>query len=204
MTRRSKIDDRLEELQGAQYFTLLDLQQAYHQLRLQDGDVEKTAFNTHLDQFQYKVLSFGLTNAPTTFQSVMNTVLRPHLGKYCLVYMDDVLIYSGTQQDYLRHLKAVLQTLREHQFYCKLSKCKFALQQVQFLGQVVSRQGVSPNPAKVQILQDWPTPASVRDLRSFLGLAQSFAKFIEGYAMKMTCLQALLHARMPSRMSKKR
>ena len=111
-----RIDDLLDELHGAQFFSSLDLQQAYHQLRLKPEDIEKYAFNTHLGQFQYKVLSFGLTNAPATFQSVMNTLLREHLGKYCLVYLDDVLIYSKTAGEHVQHLRAVLQTLREAQF----------------------------------------------------------------------------------------
>ena len=187
-----RIDDLLDELHGAQYFTSLDLQQAYHQLRLKPEDVEKTAFNTHLGQFQYKVLCFGLANAPATFQSVMNTLLRPHLGKYCLIYMDDILIYSKTPQEHLQHLRAVLQTLREAQLYCKLSKCKFALQQVQYLGHIVTRGGVKPNPAKVSIIQDWPTPQSPKELASFLGLAQYFAKFIPCYAIMTTCLRSLL------------
>ena len=187
-----RIDDLLDELHGAQYFTSLDLQQAYHQLRLKPEDIEKSAFTTHLGQFQYKVLSFGLTNAPATFQSVMNSLLRPHLGKYCLVYMDDVLIYSKTPQEHLQHLRAVLNTLREAQFYCKLSKCKFALQQVQFLGHLVTRGGVKPNPVKVSIIQDWPTPQTPSQLASFLGLAQYFSKFIPCYAIMTTCLRALL------------
>lgn len=187
-----RIDDLLDELHGAKFFTSLDLQQAYHQLRLKAEDVEKTAFNTHMGQFQYKVLSFGLTNAPATFQSVMNHMLRPHLGKYCLVYMDDVLIYSRTPEEHLQHICAVLTTLREQHLYCKLSKCKFALSKVQFLEHVVGQDGVEPNPVKVDLIRDWPTPCTPRELASFLGMAQYFSKFIPAYAIQTTCLRALL------------
>ena len=122
----------------------------------------------------------------------MNDILREHMGKYCLVYMDDVLIYSKTPQEHMLHLRAVLQTLRDAQLYCKLSKCSFALQQVQFLGHLISSRGVEPNPVKVQILQEWPSPSTAKDLRSLMGLAQYFSKFIPAYAGKTTCLQALL------------
>ena len=132
-----------------------------------------------------------------TFQAMMNMILKEHLGKYCTVYMDDILIYSKTPQEHLMHLSAVLQTLRACQFYCKLSKCKFAAREVLFLGHVISNEGVRPNPIKVQILQDWPSPGSVRDLRAFLGLAQYFAKFMPGYASMTACLQALLRKNAP-------
>ena len=122
----------------------------------------------------------------------MNNILREHLGKYCLVYMDDVLIYSKTPQMHMLHLRALLQTLRDAQFYCKLSKCSFALQQVQFLGHLTSSRGVEPNPVKVHILQERPSPSTAKDLRSLLGLAQYFSEFIPAYAVTTICLQTLL------------
>ena len=173
-----RIDDLMDQLQGADYFTSLDLQQAYHQVRLREEDIPKTAFITHVGQFEYKVLAVGLSNAPSTFQALMNKVLKEMIGKFCLVYLDDVLIFSRTPADHVQHIRAVLQKLREHKLYCKLSKCAFALRETKFVGLMVSRHGIRPNPVKVQVLASWPTPASVRDLRSFLGLAQYFAKFI--------------------------
>ena len=187
-----RIDNLLDYLQGAQVFSALDLQTAYHQVRLKPEDVEKTAFITHRGQFEYRVLPFGLANAPATFQSLMNRVLAPFLGKFCLVYMDDTLIFSKTPAEHLQHLRAVLENFREHVLYCRLSKCRFAMPETPFLGQVVTRHGIIPNPAKVKILVDWPTPTNKHELRCFLGLGQYLAKFMQNYATTAANLQALL------------
>ena len=177
-----RADDLFDQLQGAQYFSCLDLQQAYHQVRLEEQDIPKTAFITHKGQFEYRVLSFGLTNAPATFQAMMNNILSKYIGKCCLVYLDDILVYSKTAAEHLVHLRQILQAFRDAQLYCKLSKCQFAMQSVPFLGHIVSAQGLQTDPKKVQAVQDWPTPQNVPDVRAFLGLAQYFAKFIEGYS----------------------
>ena len=187
-----RIDDLLDSLHRASYFTALDLQQAYHQVRLDPDDVPKTAFLTHKGQYEYRVLPFGLTNAPATFQALMNRVLAPLLGKCCLVYMDDILVFSKTPQEHVQHLREVLTVFRQQQLYCRLWKCRFAMQEVPFLGRVISHEGVSNNPAKVQVLLDWPEPTSQHELRCFLGLGQYFAGFISGYATLTACLQALL------------
>ena len=187
-----RIDDLLDCLQGAQFFSALDLQQAYHQVRLKPEDVPKTAFITHKGQYEYRVLSFGLSNAPATFQALMNRVLSPFLGVFCLVYMDDVLIFSKSADDHVQHLRQVLAAFRQHTLYCKLSKCRFAMTEVPFLGNIITRDGLKPNPIKVKILVDWPIPQSPHDLKCFLGLAQYFAKYMNGYATLAACLQALL------------
>ena len=187
-----RIDELLDCLHGAKYFSALDLQQAYHQVRLREEDYHKTAFITHKGQFEYKVLCFGLSNAPSTFQALMNRVLQEHLSVCCLVYMDDVLVYSHTPEEHVQHLRLILQTLRKAQLYCKLSKCRFAVTSLPFLGQLVGHDGIRPNPAKVAVLVDWPLPENAHDLRCFLGLAQYLSKYIEGYAVMTTCLQALL------------
>ena len=187
-----RIDDLLDSLHGARYFSALDLQQAYHQVRLDTEDIPKSAFITHKGQFEYRVMSFGLSNAPATFQALMNRVLSPYLGKFCCVYLDDILVYSQTPDDHLAHLRLVLDAFREHTLYCKLSKCRFAMAQVPFLGHIVTREGVKPNPAKIQVLLDWPAPENTKDLKCFLGLAQYLAKFIPGYAVTAAPLQALL------------
>ena len=192
-----RIEDLLDELHGAKLFSCLDLQQAYHQVRLQEADVEKTAFLTHKGQFEYRVLSFGLTNAPATFQALMNRVLAPFIGKFCPVYLDDVLIYSKTTQEHGQHLRQILQAFREAKFYCKLSKCKFAVRQVSFLGHVVTEHGIMPDPAKAQIISDWTTPQDKKQLMSFLGLAQYFAKFIKGYSVLTVPLTHLLRKDSP-------
>ena len=187
-----RIDDLIDCLHGAQLFTALDLQQAYHQVRLLPADIPKTAFITHKGQFEYRVLSFGLANAPATFQALMNRVLAPHLGKFCLVYMDDILIFSKHPADHVQHLRAVLNCFRAESLYCKLSKCRFAMTEVPFLGQVVTPKGVQPNPVKVKVLLDWPAPTNAHELRCFLGLGQYFARYINGYASITACLQSLL------------
>ena len=187
-----RIDDLLDTLHGAKYFSALDLQQAYHQVRLKPDDIPKTAFITPKGQYEYRVLSFGLSNAPATFQALMNRVLAPFLGKFCLVYMDDILVFSKTPEEHVQHLRQVLTCFRQQTLYCKLSKCKFAMTSVPFLGHVVSHEGLSPNPAKVQVLRDWPEPSTPHELRCFLGLGQYMSKYIPGYASLTACLQALL------------
>ena len=186
-----RIDDLLDCLHGAKYFSSLDLQQAYYQIKLLPDDIPKTAFITHKGLFEYRVLAMGLSNAPATFQALMNRVLGKYLGKFCLVYMDDILVYSQTPVEHVQHLRIILQCFREHELYCKLSKSCFAMKEVPFLGVVVGEEGVKPNPKKVQILQDWPVPQTPHDVKCFLGLAQYFAKFIPGYATMATCLHAL-------------
>ena len=149
-----RIDDLLDQLHGSTVFSCLDLQQAYHQIRLRDEDVQKTAFTTPEGLFEYKVLCFGLTNAPATFQALMNDVLHEHIGKYCLVYLDDILIYSRSPEEHLEHLKRILSSLSKHKLFAKLSKCRFALKQVQFLGHILSADGVQPDHAKVALVSD--------------------------------------------------
>ena len=192
-----RIDDLFDQLQGAKLFTCLDLQQAYHQVRLREEDIPKTAFCTHRGQYEYRVLSFGLTNAPATFQTLMNNILAPYIGKFCLVYLDDILVFSKTPGEHLEHLRAILQAFRHARLYAKLSKCKFALTEVPFLGHIVSGSGISPDPSKVKVVQDWKRPTNVAEVRSFLGLSQYFAKFIDGYATLTVPLSNLLRKNVP-------
>lgn len=187
-----RIDDLLDRLQGAKVFSSLDLCSAYHQVRLVDSDVPKTAFRCHLGSFEYKVLPFGLTNAPSHFQAVINGVLggfEPDLnGKqvslrtFVCVYLDDILIFSKTPEEHLHHLRIVLKRLQQHRFYVKLKKCEFDKPEVKFLGHIVSAEGVKPDPAKVKAVLAWPVPKDITELRSFLGLANYFRKFIRGYS----------------------
>jgi Reverse transcriptase (RNA-dependent DNA polymerase)/RNase H-like domain found in reverse transcriptase/Integrase zinc binding domain/Chromo (CHRromatin Organisation MOdifier) domain/Retroviral aspartyl protease/Integrase core domain/Retrotransposon gag protein/Zinc knuckle len=186
-----RIDDLLDQLSGANVFSSLDLLSGYHQIRITDDDVSKTAFRTPQGLFQFKVLPFGLTNAPATFQAVMNKVLAPLLGKCVVVYMDDILVYSRNEDEHVEHLRAVLALLREHQLYCKLKKCSFFMREVSFLGHLVGEAGVRADPAKVKTVVDWPVPRNVHDLRCFLGLTNYFRKFIQGYASMTRCLTNL-------------
>ena len=175
-----RIDDLLDKLQGSKFFSSLDLSQGYHQIKITDEDVPKTAFNTHIGHFEFRVLSFGLTNAPATFQTVMNGIFGGL--RYCLVYLDDILIFSNSEKEHREHLRAVLQLVREHRLYCKLSKCAFLQKEVEYLGHIVSHEGIKVNPKKIEAVNAFPRPQTVSELRSFLGLANYFRKFIENYA----------------------
>jgi hypothetical protein len=163
------IEDFLDELFGAQIFSKIDLRFGYHQIRMTEQDIQKTAFTTHIGHFEYLVMPFGLTNAPATFQTLMNTVLAEFLRKFALVFFDDILIYSTTMSDHVNHLRSILQVLRMNKLYAKFSKCTFAHSEIDYLGHVISREGVATDPAKISIIRQWPTPKTVTELRSFFG-----------------------------------
>ena len=177
-----RIDQMLDSLRGSTVFSKLDLAQGYHQVRVHPPDVYKTAFSTHFGHFEFTVMPFGLCNAPATFQRMMSIVLRPYIGKFCCVYLDDILIYSRTQSDHARHLKLVLEALRDADLHAKLSKCEFGLNWVKFLGHVVSSDGIAMDPDKVVAMADWPTPKSTAHVRSFLGLVNYYRRFIRDFA----------------------
>ena len=187
-----RIDDLLDQLHGSCFFSSLDLQSGYHQIRITEEDVPKTAFKTPLGLFQFKVLPFGLTNAPATFQRAMNDIFRPFIGKFVLVYLDDILIFSKSAEEHAQHLTQVLELLRKHRLYAKLSKCDFFKPEVNYLGHLVTAQGIRPDPKKVQAVSDWPCPTSQSALRSFLGLTNYFRKFIQGYSSLVAPLMELL------------
>ena len=159
------IDEFLDELAGAKYFSKLDMASGFHQIRMTEKDEMKTAFKTHHGHFQFRVMPFGLTNAPATFQCAMNSVLAPFLRKFVLVFIDDILIYSASWVDHLKHLRMVFEKLREHQFYLKRSKCAFGKTELLYLGHIISQDGVSTDPSKTDAMKKWPTPTSVTELR---------------------------------------
>jgi len=187
-----RIDDLLDVLHGKKVFSSLDLQSGYWQIALRPEDMTKTAFNTHFGHFEYKVMCFGLANAPATFQSLMNDIFKDYLGKFVVVYLDDILIFSESPEEHLVHLELVLKKLRSHKLYAQLPKCDFGLSELKFVGHVIGDFGVKPDPAKVQVVTDWPEPQNAAELRSFLGLAQYFPKFMQGYAQIVHCLYDLL------------
>ena len=192
-----RIDDLFDCLKGAKYFTCLDLASGYHQVRISEEDIPKTAFRTPLGHFQYKVLSFGLTNAPATFQNAMNDMLQPYLRKSALVYLDDILVYSKTWTEHLTHLREVLQKLRESKYYCRVWKCHFGKKEIEYLGHIISDGKISVDKAKAIAIETWPIPANVSEVRSLLGFAQFFKKFIQGYSSLVKPLTDLTRKSIP-------
>jgi hypothetical protein len=161
------LEDLLDELFGARVFSKIDLRAGYHQIRMKEEDIAKTAFTTYMGHFEYVVLPFGLTNSLATFQSLMNNVLAEFLRKFVMVFFDDILIYSPTMDEHIHHLTTVLDILRQNQLYAKLNKCTFAQESVEYLGHIISSKGVATNPSKIAIIQQWPVPATVTQLRAF-------------------------------------
>ncbi|KAL0558819.1 hypothetical protein IC582_003401 [Cucumis melo] len=186
-----RIDDLFDQLQGATVFSKIDLRSGYHQLRIKDEDVPKTAFRSRYGHYEFIVMSFGLTNAPAVFMDLMNRVFREFLDTFVIVFIDDILIYSKTEAEHEEHLRMVLQTLRDNKLYAKFSKCEFWLTQVSFLGHVVSKDGVSVDPAKIEAVTGWTRPSTVSEVRSFLGLAGYYRRFVENFSRIATPLTQL-------------
>ena len=172
----------LDQLRGASVFSKIDLKSGYHQVRVREEDILKSAFRTRYDHYEFVVMSFGLTNAPAVFMDLMNRVFREYLDRFVIVFIDDILIYSSSREEHEDHLRLALQRLREKQLYAKFSKCDFWQRQVGFLGHVVSGEGISVDPEKVKAMMDWPRPTLVTGIRSFLGLAGYYRRFIEGFS----------------------
>jgi len=185
-------DELMDELATAHWFSTLDLDSGYHQIRMKKGDEFKTAFQTHFGHFEFKVVAFGLCGAPGTFQGAMNSTLAPLLRKCVLVFFDDILVYSSSFEEHLSHLRQVLQLLAQDKWQVKLSKCSFAQQQLAYLGHIISGQGVATDPAKISAIVDWPVPPSIKELRSFLGLAGYYRKFVKHFAVIAKPLTSLL------------
>ncbi|GJS55762.1 putative reverse transcriptase domain-containing protein [Tanacetum coccineum] len=177
-----RIDDLFDQLQGACCFSKIDLRSGYHQLRVREEDIPKTAFRTRYGHFEFTVMPFGLTNAPAIFMDLMNRVCKPYLDKFVIVFIDDILIYSKSEEEHEVHLKAILDLLKKEKLYAKFSKCEFWLQEVQFLGHVVNRDGIHVDPSKVESVKNWKTPESSTEIRSFLGLAGYYRRFIENFS----------------------
>ncbi|CAH9085924.1 unnamed protein product [Cuscuta europaea] len=186
------IDDMLDELNGAHYFSKLDLRAGYHQVRVHPDDASKTAFRTHSGHYEYFVMPFGLCNAPSTFQAAMNEIFRPHLRVFILIFFDDILIYSRTKDQHLNHLQCTLSILAHHHFYIKPEKCFFLQIKVEYLDHYISREGVQVDPRKIESMVRWPVPTNVTALRGFLGLMGYYRKFVQGYGLIAQPLTRLL------------
>ena len=177
-----RLDDMLDELHGTFIFSKIDLKSGYHQIRMREGDEWKTAFKTKYGLYEWLVMPFGLTNAPSTFMRLMNHVLRAFIGKFVVVYFDDILIYSKCLDDHIKHLHYVLDTLRREKLYANIKKCAFCTNSVVFLGFVVSSKGLQVDEKKVKAIRDWLTPKSVTEVRSFHGLASFYRRFIKDFS----------------------
>lgn len=176
------IDDLFDSLKGAKVFSKLDLISGYHQVPIASKDRPKTVFVTPRGQYEWNVMPFGLTNAPATFQRLVNHVLREYLSEFCVVYLDDILIYSKTEEDHWKHLDAVLNKLREHDLHAKKNKSAFFLSEISFLGHVVSANGIHTNSEKVKCIKEWPAPRNYKDAQRFLGLCGYFRRFCKDFS----------------------
>lgn len=192
-----RIDELMDQLNGAKVFSKIDLRSGYHQIRIAQEDIHKTAFRTRYGLYEFMVLPFGLTNAPATFMTLMNEVFKDCLDTCVVIYLDDILIYSQTPEQHERDLERVLARLQEHELYAKLSKCNFFRSEVDFLGHVVGRDGIKVDPAKVKAVQDWPTPSCVKDIQSFLGLVNYYRRFIPSYALMALPMSEMIKKDIP-------
>ena len=177
-----RIDDLFDQLKGSKFFSKIDLRSGYHQLRVKEEDVPKTAFRTRYGHFEFLVMPFGLTDTPAAFMDLMNRVFKRYLDKFVIVFIDDILVYSASEEEHYEHLSIVLSTLRDHKLYAKLSKCEFWLREVKFLGHQVTEEGVSVDPSKIETVKAWQRPKSVFEVRSFLGLAGYYRKFVKDFS----------------------
>ena len=177
-----RIDYLFDQLRGARVYSKVDLHTGYHQLRFRDVDIPKTVFRTRYGHFEFTVMPFGLTNAPASFIDLMHKVFQRYLDHFVVVFVDNILIYSKSEEEHEGHLRIMLQVLRNHQLYAKFNKCEFWLTKVKFLGHVVSASGVSVDLEKVEEIMSWERPKLVFKIRSFLGLARYYRRFIEDFS----------------------
>jgi hypothetical protein len=177
-----RIDVLFDQLVRAKVFFKIDLRSGYHQIKIRASDISKTAFSTRYGLYEFLVISFGLTNALAYFMYLMNSVFMPELDKFVVVFIEDILVYSKNEKEHAGHLHVVLQRLREHRLYAKLSKCDFWLKEIKFLGHTMSQAGIVVDPDKVQEVMNWKPPTTVRQIRSFLGLAGYYRRFIPDFS----------------------
>ncbi|GJR68438.1 putative reverse transcriptase domain-containing protein [Tanacetum coccineum] len=166
-----RIDDLFDQLQGSRVYSKIDLRSGYHQLRVREEDIPKTAFRTRYGHYEFQVMPFGLTNTPAVFMDLMNRVCKPYLDKFVIVFIDDILIYSKSEEEHAEHLKLILELLKKEELYAKFSKCEFWLSKVQFLSHVIDSEGIHVDPAKIESIKDWASPNTPTEIRKFLGLA---------------------------------
>jgi Reverse transcriptase (RNA-dependent DNA polymerase) len=177
-----RVDDNFDRLQGATHFSTLDLRSGYYQIRVKDEDVPKTCIRTRYGSFEFLVMPFGVTNAPSVFQALMKSVFRDLADVYVICYLDDILVYSRNEIDHREHVTEVLRQPRQEKLFCRMSKCHFNRKKVKFLGHVVSAEGVAMQSEKVAAVMEWPTPSCKVELQAFLGLASYYRRFILNFS----------------------
>jgi hypothetical protein len=177
-----QIDDLFDQLKGPKFFSKIDLRSGYHQLRIKFEDIPKTVFVTRYGQYEFTMMSFGLTDAPAYFMNLMNRVFMEELDKFVVVFIDDILVYSHSEEEHAQHLRVILEKFRSHQLYAKFSKCEFWLQKVSFLRHVLTAEGVAVDPEKVEAVSSWKQPTSISEIRNFLGLAGYYRRFIPEFS----------------------
>ncbi|GMJ07948.1 hypothetical protein HRI_004464000 [Hibiscus trionum] len=187
-----RIEDLFDQIKNAAVFSKIDLRSGYYQMRVKEEDVPKTAFRTRYGHYEFLVMSFGLTNAPVAFMDLMNRVFKPYLEMFVVVFLDDILVYSRNKEEHADHLRIVLQTLRDHQLYAKFTMCEFWLSEVLFLRHIISADGIKVDSKKVQAILDWRPPRNVSEIRSFLGLAGYYRRFVKGFSVIVAPLTKLI------------
>jgi len=192
-----RIDDMFDQLKGAFVFSKIDLLSGYHQLRVREEDVPKTAIRTRYGYYEFLVMPFGLTNAPSMFMDLINRVFHEYLDSFVVVFIDNILVYSADFAKHEGHLKIVLKKLGEKRLFAKFKKCEFWLEEVSFLNYVVNNDGLAVDPAKVQAVVEWERPTSVWEIRSLLGLVGYYRRFIEGFFSLSGPLTALTKKNTP-------
>ncbi|GJZ51251.1 putative reverse transcriptase domain-containing protein [Tanacetum coccineum] len=177
-----RIDDLFDQLQGSSVYSKIDLRSSYHQLRVRDEDIPKTAFRTQYRHYKFQVMPFGLTNAPAVFMDLMNRVCKPYLDKFVIVFIDDILIYSRNKEEHANNLRIILELLRKEKLYAKFSKCDFWINIMQFLGHVIDSKGIHIDPAKIEEIKNWAYPTTPTEIHQFLGLASYYRRFIKDFS----------------------
>ncbi len=177
-----RMDDLMDCLSGSNYFSKIDLKSGYHHIRMREGDEWKTTFKTNTGLYEWLVMPFGLTNAPSTFMRLMNEVLKEFIGKFVIVYLDDILVFSKTREELIIHLNLVLKKLYDEKLLINLKKCFFMKEELIYLGFVISQEGLKMDPEKIKAITDWPSPRNIFEVRSFHGLASFYRKFIRNFS----------------------
>ena len=187
-----RIEDLFDQLRGAGVFSKIDLRSGYHQIPVKKEDIPKTAFRTRYGHYEFEVMPFGLTNAPAVFMDQMNRTFHHLLDKCVVVFIDDILVYSRDESEHAEHLRIVLEILRKQKWFAKFSKCEFWLREVAFLGHVISKEGIKVDPAKIKAVVDWSSPRNVAEVRSFLGLAGYYRRFVQDFSKIARPMSSLL------------